>query len=77
MCGGLSAAGVATFLLMLLSLAPIMTWIFNHTRGSILLAILAHASVNTAELVVANQLFPARPMKRSTASLAWGPWRWY
>ena len=25
-----------------------LTWLFNHTTGSVLLAMLAHASVNTA-----------------------------
>lgn len=26
----------------------VLTWLFNHTNGSVLLAMLAHASVNTA-----------------------------
>jgi hypothetical protein len=33
--------------------------VFNHTRGSLLLAMLAHSSVNTAQLVVVNELFPS------------------
>jgi membrane protease YdiL (CAAX protease family) len=57
--GGRSLASVGTFLLIVLALAPLMTWLFNHTQGSVLLAILAHASVNTAQLVVVNQLFPS------------------
>lgn len=45
------------FLLLVISLAIIFTWIFNHTRGSIFTAILAHASVNTPELTL-MPLFP-------------------
>jgi membrane protease YdiL (CAAX protease family) len=35
------------FLLMVVSLAIIFTWVFNHTGDSIFIAILLHASVNT------------------------------
>lgn len=70
--GGLNPASVGTFLLMVLALTPIMTWIFNHTRGSILLAILAHASVNTAELVVVNQLFPSAANEAINGVLGFG-----
>jgi membrane protease YdiL (CAAX protease family) len=45
------------FLVMVTALAIIMTWIFNHTHGSIFIAILAHASVNTPQLVLVP-LFP-------------------
>jgi len=41
------------FFLFVMAIAFIFTWIFNHTRGSIFTAILAHASVNTPELVLA------------------------
>jgi len=46
------------FFLFILALAIIFTWLFNHTRGSIFIAITAHASVNTPELVLLP-LFPA------------------
>ncbi len=49
------------FLLAVVSLAVIMTWVFNHTGGSIFTAILAHASVNTPEIVFVP-LFPAATM---------------
>jgi len=45
------------FLMMVTALAIIFTWIFNNTRGSVFLAILAHASVNTPQLVLVP-LFP-------------------
>ena len=44
--GGLDPTLVATFLLMVVAIAPVMTWVFNHTRGSLLLVMLAHASIN-------------------------------
>jgi membrane protease YdiL (CAAX protease family) len=56
--GGGPGTGFATFLtnfsiffLMIVALAIILTWVFNHTRGSIFIAILAHASVDTPVLV--------------------------
>lgn len=63
--GGGPGTGLSTFfvnfsvfLLLVLSLAVIFTWVFNHTTGSVLIAILLHASVNTPQLVLAP-LFPA------------------
>ena len=46
------------FLTFVLALAVIMTWIFNHTRGSLFAAISAHASVDTPQLALIP-LFPA------------------
>ena len=40
-----------SFLLLILQLIPtaiLFTWVFNHTRGSVLVAILLHASQNLA-----------------------------
>jgi len=42
-------------------LAFIITWIFNHTRGSLLLSMLVHGSSNTANYMLL-MLFPALPM---------------
>ena len=56
--GGLSATTLLVFVGTVLAVAVILTWIFNHTDGSILLAILAHSSVNTSQAVL-NPLFPA------------------
>ena len=50
------------FALGVISLAVIMTWIFNHTHRSIFTAILAHASVNTPESSGLIALFPAVSM---------------
>ena len=43
---------------MVTALAVLFTWIYNHTSGSIFLAILAHASINTPQLALVP-LFPA------------------
>jgi membrane protease YdiL (CAAX protease family) len=57
--GGGQDTGFATFFtnfpiftLAVISLAFIMTWIYNHTGGSIFIAILAHASVNIIEVLL-------------------------
>jgi membrane protease YdiL (CAAX protease family) len=54
--GGLDPMLVATFLLMVVAIAPIMTWLFNRTKGSLFLVMLAHAAINAslAALVVAS-----------------------
>ena len=46
------------FLLMVVALAIIMTWVFNHTGGSVFIAILLHASFDTFGSVV-QPLFSA------------------
>jgi uncharacterized protein len=54
-------ANFPIFSLAVVSLAIVMTWIYNHTQGSLFTAILAHASVNNPELVFIP-LFPALTM---------------
>jgi membrane protease YdiL (CAAX protease family) len=56
--GGGPGTGFATFLtnfsiffLMVVSIAIILTWVFNHTRGSIFISNLVHAAVDTPQLV--------------------------
>ena len=51
--GGLSPTLVVTFLLMVVAIAPIMTWLYNSTRGSLLLVMLAHSGINAALAVFA------------------------
>lgn len=46
--GGLSPTLVVTFLLMVVAIAPVLTWVFNRTNGSLFLAMLAHSSINAA-----------------------------
>ena len=40
------------FFLMVMALVIIFTWVFYHTRGSIFISILAHASVDTPEVAL-------------------------
>lgn len=40
------------FLLLILAMAVILTWVFNHSKGSIFPAMAAHASVNTPQVVL-------------------------
>ena len=46
------------FLVLVTAIAIILTWVYNHTGGSIFIAILVHASINTPQVVLAP-LFPA------------------
>ena len=43
---------------MIVALTVIMTWVFNHARGSVLITILMHASFNTFANRIAAPLFP-------------------
>lgn len=47
--GGTSQAGMSflSFLISLLGLSTLFTWVYNNTRGSVLLAYILHASQNT------------------------------
>jgi hypothetical protein len=47
------------FTLMITALTVIMTWVFNHGNGSLLLMMLMHASFNTFANKVGAPLFPA------------------
>ena len=47
------------FALALIGLRLIIMWVFNNTRGSVLMAILVHASWNTFYSAALIQLFPA------------------
>ena len=67
--GGGPGTNFATFLtnfpfftLAVVSLAIIMTWIYNHTNESLFIAILAHASVDTPEVAGWTALFPSVTM---------------
>ena len=48
------------FFLMVMGMAVIFTWVFNHTRGSLFIAILLHTSINAFGMV--QPLFTAKSM---------------
>ena len=52
-------ANMVMFTLMITALTVIMTWVFNHGNGSLLLTMLMHASFNTFANKVGAPLFPA------------------
>ena len=49
---------IGVFVLFVLAISPLVTWVFNKTRSSVFIAILTHASVNPALTVVPGELFP-------------------
>ncbi len=53
----LISLGFGEFLVSIVGLTVIFTWVFNNTRGSLLLTMLLHTSANTASMVL--QLFPS------------------
>jgi uncharacterized protein len=56
--GGLSATGVIVFLLAVVSFSVLITWAFNNTGGSLLIAILIHTAINFTQALTSD-LFPA------------------
>jgi membrane protease YdiL (CAAX protease family) len=55
--GGLTPQGVGVFVLTLVSFSVVITWVFNHTQGSLFIAILLHATINWSQLFT-SALFP-------------------
>jgi membrane protease YdiL (CAAX protease family) len=55
--GGLTLSGVVVFLLAAVCFSIIIAWVFNHTGGSILIAILLHGSINFSQGLTSD-LFP-------------------
>ncbi len=69
--GGLSLSGLSVFLLSAIAFTVIMTWVFNHTRGSLLLAILLHTSVDIFQPVV-NLLYPSQASSEVNGLIGFG-----
>jgi membrane protease YdiL (CAAX protease family) len=56
--GGLSLSGVTVFLAAAVSISIIITWVFNHTGASVLMAILIHTCINFSQALTSD-LFPS------------------
>ena len=56
--GGGGILGIALFTLTAITFTIVITWVFNNTRASVLLAILVHSSIDTFTLPLAA-IFPA------------------
>jgi len=49
---------IVLFVIMVMAMAYVFTWVFNNTRGSLLLAMLLHTSINTPSIML-PYLFPS------------------
>ena len=56
--GGGGIVGIASFTLTVITMTIVITWVFNNTRASVLLAILVHSSIDTFTIPLAA-IFPA------------------
>jgi uncharacterized protein len=66
-----SLLDIALFVLLAISIAIVITWVFNNTKQSVLLAILAHGSLNSAAVSM-FALFPADAVTGGVANVAIG-----
>jgi membrane protease YdiL (CAAX protease family) len=57
--GGSDPATIAAFLVLVMTLSPVLTWVYNHT-GSLFLAMVTHASINASLAMV--PVLPSGPM---------------
>ena len=70
--GGRSLSSVVVFLLTVVAIAILITWVYNHTGGSLLLCMLVHSSVNAAQAGLVNPLVPSAAHSNVSALLAFG-----
>jgi membrane protease YdiL (CAAX protease family) len=61
---------LCVFVIWTIALSIIISWVFNNTRGSLLLAMLLHASINAAPFVLLPALFPS-PSVSALFGLSW------
>jgi membrane protease YdiL (CAAX protease family) len=66
-----SLLDVALFVVLAVSIAIVITWVFNNTKQSVLLAILAHGSINSAAVSM-YALFPAHAVTDGITNVAIG-----
>ena len=58
--GGSDAITIVLFLVLVMTLAPLLTWVYNRTGGSLWLAMVTHASINASLSIV--PALPSGPM---------------
>lgn len=69
--GGLNIASFSIFTLSVMTFSIILTWFYNVTKGSVLLAILLHSSINTFS-VYAPKMFPAQAETQWNGLISFG-----
>ena len=62
---------VALFIVIAVGMSVVLTWVFNNTRGSVLIAILAHGSFNMSAVAMYD-LFPTPAVTDGIANFAVG-----
>jgi uncharacterized protein len=70
--GGWMGAGLPVLIVSSVAFSMIMTWVYNNTRGSILLMILLHSSSNAA-ISIGSKVLPT-DLPASTNTLVYGGW---
>ncbi len=60
------------FIIVVVGFAIIFTWVFNNARGSLLLVILLHTSINTSSIL--SLLFPSFPQVGLISQLPFAAW---
>src|SRR5262249_23674606 len=59
---------IVKFVVIAIAFAVVITWVFNNTKGSLLMAILVHASIDTFTMPMAAVLSPS---EMATSILVW------
>jgi uncharacterized protein len=76
----LTTLNIVVYVLATICLSIIYTWVFNNTKGSLLIAILIHASFDAATVGIVAPLFPAPSCLTTAYCQFWsalGRWRWW
>jgi membrane protease YdiL (CAAX protease family) len=60
--GGSDLLAIVKFVMFAVAVAIVFTWVFNNTKGSVLMAILVHASVDAPFLPLSVALSPSEAM---------------
>lgn len=69
--GGFNLRAVAMFTFSIVPLTIVMSWVFNNTRGSLLIAVLLHASANTFSMYI-GPMFPAQATSQVNLFVGFG-----
>jgi membrane protease YdiL (CAAX protease family) len=69
--GGFNVRAVVVFTFSVVLLTVVMSWVFNNTRGSLLIATLLHASINTFSIYI-GPMFPAQATSQVNLFVGFG-----